>query len=268
MTATTSLAPDLAPPLAYVDGWPIHFESGEHAVKILTEATLRGETYLFAPLNLDLLVKLRADGDKVFSNAMRRARYVISDGWPVAMLGRRQHPRIQRRTGADLIIPLCENCARNGTSIYLFGTSPEVLEKSSVELERRIPGLKIVGSESPPLGFDPASAVADASIERIRESGARMCFLALGAPKQEILAIRALDQGVDTGFICVGAGLDFIAGAQVRAPSFMRDHGMEGLWRMITSPKRLGKRYAMCAALLAQIVLIEPWLGKQKVRRG
>ena len=251
-------------PIAHVDGWPLHLANATDSLATLTEAAKRGDGFLFAPVNLDLLVKLRTD--KVFGTAMNKATYVIADGWPIAVLGRRDDPRIERTTGADLIYPLSDACARNGLSVYLFGTSPEVLEKVAGELTSRCPGLQIAGKESPQLGFDPRSPLADAAIERIKASGARICFLALGAPKQEVLAARALDQGAKTGFVCVGAGLDFIAGTQVRAPAFMRDNGMEWLWRLITNPRRLAARYAQCAALLAEIVLVEPgrrWLTRR-----
>ena len=90
----------------------------------------------------------------------------------------------------------------------------------------------------------------------------KICLLALGAPKEEIFAVRAIDRGVKAGFIAVGAGLDFIVGAQTRAPSFMRDHGLEWLWRLLTNPRRLGWRYAQCAAVLIDLVLFSP------IRRG
>lgn len=264
MTASTA-TDEAASPLAYVDGWPVNLADGEHAVQELMAATLRGEGYSFAPLNLDLLVKLRSD--PVFAGAMRKARYVIADGWPVAMLGRRQCTSIRRHTGADLIEPLCEACAKSRLPVYLFGTSSDVLTKVAAELKRRVPDLEIAGYESPPLGFDPRSPIADAAIERIGASGARMCFLALGAPKQEIFAAHALSRGVTTGFVCVGAGLDFIAGAQVRAPALMRNHGMEWLWRLLTNPRRLAARYAVCAMLLARLTLVEPWMRKDPASR-
>ncbi len=251
-------------PIAHVDGWPLHLANAADSLATLTGAAKRGEGFLFAPLNLDLLVKLRSD--TVFAAAMRRATYVIADGWPIAALGRRENPRVERTTGADLVVPLCQGCAENGLPIYLFGTSPEVLAEVSAELTRQCPGLRVAGMESPQLGFDPRSPTADAAIARIKSSGARLCFLALGAPKQEIFGARALDQGAMTGFVCVGAGLDFIAGAQVRAPAFMRDNGMEWLWRLLTNPRRLAARYAQCAVLLADIVLVEPgrrWLARR-----
>ncbi len=257
MSPTQTVMVSAPPALAHVDGWPVHLANRDHGLQELVGALQRGESFSFCPLNLDLLVKLRTD--QVFADAMRKASFVIADGWPIAMLGRQQNPTIERTTGADLVLPLTESCARSGLPVYLFGSSPEVLEKVAAELKSKYPKLVIAGAESPPLGFDPRSATADAAIGRIKASGARMCFLALGAPKQEILAARALDQGAKVGFICVGAGLDFIAGAQVRAPALMRNNGMEWLWRLVTNPRRLGARYAVCAMLLARITLVEPW---------
>lgn len=261
MTSSRPADPTIRPPRAFVDGWPIHFSDHAEALRVLVPATLKGDGYSFCPLNVDLLVKLRSDA--VFADAMRKARYVICDGWPVAALGRKQDPSLSRATGADLVMPLCEAAVREGIAIYLFGTSPQTLQLVQHNLKLRLPGLEIAGMESPALGFDPRSGAADAAIERIKASGARLCFLALGAPKQEVFAARALDRGAKVGFISVGAGLDFIAGSQVRAPQIMRNHGMEGVWRLMTSPRRLGSRYAVCALFLARLTLLEPawrWL--------
>ena len=252
-----SVAADVRPstrPLAVVDGCPVHLANARDALRQLTEATAEGRGFAFCPLNLDLLVKMRTD--VAFRDAMLRARFIIADGWPIAMLGRRQHPAIERTTGADLILPLAEQAVARRLPIYLFGTSPAVLASVSETLKARIPGILLAGCESPLQGFDPASPAADEAIDRMMASGARLCFLALGAPKQEILATRALDRGARIGFVCVGAGLDFIAGAQRRAPGFMRNNRMEWLWRLATSPRRLGARYAACAVHLARITLM------------
>jgi UDP-N-acetyl-D-mannosaminuronic acid transferase (WecB/TagA/CpsF family) len=60
------------------------------------------------------------------------------------------------------------------------------------------------------------------------------------------------------GFICIGAGLDFLVGAQVRAPSLMQKYGMEWFWRLATNPRRLALRYARCAIVLAEIAIVDP----------
>jgi exopolysaccharide biosynthesis WecB/TagA/CpsF family protein len=81
-------------------------------------------------------------------------------------------------------------------------------------------------------------------------SGARLCLLALGAPKQEMLAVRGKEVAPGLGFVSVGAGLEFIAGTQARAPVWVQKIAMEWLWRMAREPKRLFRRYIACFAVL------------------
>ena len=83
-------------------------------------------------------------------------------------------------------------------------------------------------------------------------------FCGAGAPKQEIFAARAVARDVPIGFVCIGAGLDFLVGAQVRAPAIMQRFGLEWLWRLASDPGRLAKRYARCAIVLAEIALVAP----------
>lgn len=243
-----------APVLARVDGWGVNIAALADAVKVTADAAERAEPAAVFTLNLDHLVKLRTSA--AFRRAYRTARYVTADGAPVVHLARSQSAAIERTTGADMVLPLAEEAARRGLPVYLFGSSPEVLGRAGRRLADNTDGrLSIAGSESPAMGFDPEGAIADAAIERIARSGARICFVALGAPKQEILAARAVEKGVPVVFVCIGAALDFIAGAQVRAPGFMQRHGLEWIWRLATNPRRLTARYAQCALLYAQLLV-------------
>ena len=244
-------------PLAAVDGWPVNIANEAEAVAKITAAAVRGDSFAVFTLNLDHLVKLRSSA--VFRKAYMHARFVTADGAPVARLAQRQHALIERTTGADLVVPLARAAADQNLSVYLFGTSPQVIAESAADRAERCNGkLNIVGSSAPAMGFDPEGPEADAAIDRIAASGARLCFVALGAPKQEILAARAVARGVKTGFVCVGAALDFIAGEQSRAPLVMQKYGLEWLWRLASSPRRLAWRYLSCAVLLADIMLFGP----------
>ena len=100
------------------------------------------------------------------------------------------------------------------------------------------------------MGFDPTGEEANACIEALNASGAGLCFLALGAPKQEIFAAHAQARLPHMGFMSIGAGLDFIAGRQRRAPKIVRRFAAEWLWRLSLDPGRLFKRYAACIAVL------------------
>lgn len=258
---------DPRPDCATVDGWGINVPDQTTAIRVILDAAQTGEGFSVFTLNLDHLVKLRTDD--AFRRAYREATFVTADGEPVARLARRDDPRVVRTTGADLMLPLADACADAGLPVFLFGTSPGVLAKAGERLVQNTGGsLEIAGTMSPPLGFDPEGPDADAAIDRIAQSGARICFVALGAPKQEIFAARAHARGVKAGFVCIGASLDFLAGEQIRAPRAFQRAGMEWLWRLGSNPRRLAARYAQCAILLAQLTLPAPFGGATSSRRS
>jgi exopolysaccharide biosynthesis WecB/TagA/CpsF family protein len=209
-------------------------------------------------LNLDHVVKMRKDA--VFREIYGRAGLITADGFPIVLACSLQGKRVSRVTGSDLIAPICAEAARSGKSIYLFGSSSQVLIKASRLLQERNPGLAIAGALAPPQRFNPTSEDAHHCIEAIGNSGADLCFVALGAPKQELFADRAKSLLPSISFVCIGGGLDFIAGAQVRAPHWMRRWGLEWLWRAASDPQRLLYRYLLCMAalpgLLARAALV------------
>jgi exopolysaccharide biosynthesis WecB/TagA/CpsF family protein len=249
-----------------VDGWPITLPNQTEALEAIVRSGTAGESFAVFTLNLDHLVKLRRN--KAFQNAYRCAQFVTADGAPVARLARRQGPPVERTTGADLVLPLADACARHRLPVFLFGTTPGVLAIAGQKLSEYAGSeLDIVGSLSPPKDFDPEGPAADAALARIAQSGARICYVALGAPKQELFAARALAKGIKVGFICIGASLDFLAGEQVRAPRAFQKAGLEWLWRLGTNPRRLTLRYAQCAVLLAELTLFQPLYGPPS-RRG
>ena len=245
------------PDLAVVDGWGINLSTLDDAVAAVCSAAKRRESFALFTLNLDHLVKLRSDA--AFRAAYGEADFVTADGAPVAAFARRQGNDIERTTGADLVEPLCDAAAGRDLPVYLFGTTQTVLRAAQAHLSARTAGrLTIAGMDSPPLSFDPEGADADRAIDRIAASGARICFVALGAPRQELFAARARERGIKVGFICIGAALDFLAGAQHRAPVLMQDWKLEWLWRLATNPRRLGARYALCALLLFEMLFLKP----------
>lgn len=256
----------LLPDLAVVDGWRINVATLDEAVEEIAAAAEARLGFTVFTLNLDHLVKLRRhDG---FRQAYAAGDFVTADGAPVAALARRQHARVERTTGADLAVPLAREAARRGLPVYLFGTTFDVLARVGRDLGDLANGrLDIAGSEAPEADFDPDGPTAGAAIERIAASGARLCFVALGAPKQELFAARAKASGVRCGFVCVGAALDFLAGKQRRAPRLLRDWSLEWLWRLATSPRRLAGRYALSALVLADIVTVKPLRERLTTRR-
>lgn len=205
-----------------------------------------------ATLNLDHAVKMH--NDPAFLEAYRAHDLVTADGNPVVVLSRLAgQSDVELVPGSDAILPIARLAAEMRVAVALFGSTEASLEAARATLSERVPGLDIALTLSPPMGFDPVSPAADAAIEEIGASGARLVFLALGAPKQERFAVRAHAALPHVSFLSIGAGLDFISGRQTRAPEIVRRLSMEWLWRLATNPRRFLGRYLACIALLPRL---------------
>jgi exopolysaccharide biosynthesis WecB/TagA/CpsF family protein len=207
-----------------------------------------GKGFAVATLNLDHLVKLRSD--RAFRDAYSRHSHVVADGWPVVVLRRLAGRPVELVPGSELVSPLMALAARLEVKVAFLGSTEEALSRAAAKLSAEHPGLQISACISPPFGLDPEGHTADAALDEMGRSGARLCLLAFGAPRQERLAVRGRERIAGCGFVSIGAGLDFVAGSQRRAPRWMRRVGLEWLWRMLSAPRRLAGRYARCALIL------------------
>lgn len=219
----------------------------------------KGEGFALATLNLDHLTKLPRD--TAFAAAYDAQDLIVADGRPVVWLSRLARQPVELMPGSDLIVPLCELAAELSLPIAFFGSDEDALQRAAEALRTRAPGLEICHIAAPPMGFDPSGTAADAALRDITTSGARLCFLALGAPKQEILAARGREIAPGVGFASVGAGLDFLAGRQRRAPKWMRMLALEWLWRALQNPTRMVPRYARCFAILPGLA-VDAWRAR------
>ncbi|MBS1183314.1 MAG: wecG [Proteobacteria bacterium] len=235
-------------PIAVIDATRVNIGKQVDLVHRVTFDALTGRGGTVFTLNLDHLVKL--EQDPVFRAAYDQATYVSADGAPVVAMARRQGADLVRVTGADLVRPLCAAAALARIPVHFFGTTPETLATTEAVLRCEYPRLIVAGLESPPFGFSPFGIEARAAAERISASGGRICFVALGAPKQEIFAEFARRWAPGVTFVCIGAALDFIGGGQSRAPQTLQIAGLEWLWRLVHNPRRLTKRYAQSALYL------------------
>ncbi|WP_308918156.1 WecB/TagA/CpsF family glycosyltransferase [Jannaschia sp. LMIT008] len=208
-----------------------------------------GRGFTLATLNLDHLVKLRADD--AFRTAYAAHGHVVADGNPVVWLHRLAGRAVELIPGSELVAPLAAAAAAAGAPVALLGSTRDVLDAAAARLEADHPGLRVAVRIAPPMGFDPEGPGADDAIAALGAASASgLCFLALGAPRQERFAARAASRLPGWGFASVGAGIDFVAGHQVRAPVWTRRIAMEWAWRLGRDPRRLGARYAACFAVL------------------
>ncbi len=218
----------------------------------ITKRFRSGTGFALATLNLDHLVKM--SGSKQFLQAYAKHDLIIADGNPIVWLSRLAQKPVDLMPGSELIFPLSKLAEKENIKIALVGSTDTVLEKTAAALLKEIPDLDVAICMAPPFGFDPVGAEATAILKQLHTSDARLCFLALGAPKQEIFAAYGRDITPNVGFVSIGAGLDFIAGDQKRAPLWVRKLALEWLWRMLSNPLRLAPRYIRCILILPGLV--------------
>lgn len=218
---------------------------------LLVEARRRfeaSEGFALATINLDHLVKLQHDF--AFRGTYAAQDLVCADGNPIVWLSKLAGKPVELVPGSEMVLPLARLAAEMGVPIALFGSTDQSLAAAAQSLSEQVPGLEIACAISPPMGFDAGGDDAKRMLHEIAASGARMTFIALGAPKQEIFAAFGRQEVPQMGFASIGAGLDFLSGLQTRAPKWVQAIAMEWLWRMLSNPTRLFKRYLLCALIL------------------
>ena len=207
-----------------------------------------GRGFSIATLNLDHVVKLRQD--EAFRTSYAAHSHVTADGNPIVWISKVGGEQVELVPGSELVVPVAQLAARNNVPIALFGSSDASLQGAAESLRGLAPSLEVAYTHAPNMQFDPDSDDAAQLISDIKASGARVVFLALGAPKQERFAARIAEQEPELGTLSIGAGLDFLAGSQVRAPKWARKLALEWLWRLMKNPARLWKRYRDCFVIL------------------
>ncbi|MDZ4392362.1 MAG: WecB/TagA/CpsF family glycosyltransferase [Cypionkella sp.] len=204
--------------------------------------------FALATINLDHLVKLRAS--PAFRAIYAAQDFVVADGNPIVWLSRLARRPVELVPGSDMVIPLVQLAVQSGRSVALIGTTDAALATAASHLESLIPGLKVALTIAPPMGFDPHGPDARNILARLATAEIGFCVIALPAGKQETIAALGRSLAPHTGFASFGAGLDFLAGSQTRAPRWMRALAMEWLWRALSDPRRMLPRYAACFAIL------------------
>jgi N-acetylglucosaminyldiphosphoundecaprenol N-acetyl-beta-D-mannosaminyltransferase len=183
--------------------------------------------------------------DKAHEGRLNSFDLVTPDGQPVRgalnlLYGAGLTDRVY---GPTLTLKVIEQAAAEGLPIYLYGSTQPVLDKLVPALEEKFPALKIAGVE--PSKFRKSRAGEPEEIaERIKSSGARIVFVGLGCPRQEVFtyAMRPL---LDMPLLAVGAAFDYHAGLLKNPPAWMQKYALEWLWRLGLEPKRLWKRYVL-----------------------
>jgi len=181
--------------------------------------------------------------DETVRKIINSAYLVTPDGMPLVWTGKMKGFRnISRVYGPDLMVRFLGLAEKKGYSNFFYGSKNSVLDKLDVNLRKKFPNLKIAGKYSPP--FRPLTPEEDKEIiDMINRSSPDIVWVAIGNPKQEIWMAEHLGKIGASAMVGVGAAFDFLSGTKPQAPQWIRNSGFEWLFRLVTEPKRLWKRY-------------------------
>jgi N-acetylglucosaminyldiphosphoundecaprenol N-acetyl-beta-D-mannosaminyltransferase len=182
---------------------------------------------------------------------------VTPDGQPVRWALRFLHgEKLRSRVcGPDLMLRVCAAAAEEQLPVYLYGSRPEVLQPLAQNLRSHFPGILIAGSSPSRFGrVDPSENKK--ILKRIRESGARIVFVGLGCPRQEVWIYENTPY-LSIPTLAVGAAFDFHAGLFKQPQKWIQDLGLEWFCRMLQEPKRLWRRYMLLNPLYCWYVFLQ-----------
>jgi exopolysaccharide biosynthesis WecB/TagA/CpsF family protein len=213
--------------------------------------------YVVTP-NADHVQRLHRSGPEIW-DLYRAAWLCLNDSKVIAKLARIRGLDMPTCPGADLVERLfLEGCVSADTPVTLIGGSEAIADT----LRTRF-GLTRLVHHDPPMGFARNPVEVEKCVQVILDNPAPFVFLAVGSPRQEIVAdaVARTGRGVGVGF-CIGASFEFLTGAKARAPQWMRDASLEWLHRLISEPGRMWRRYLLDSPRIFWIFLKTEVLGR------
>ena len=197
--------------------------------------------YVVTP-NVDHIIQLERGGP--LAEVYKHADLILTDGKPLIWIARWYGTPIKEKiSGSDLFPKLCQLAAKKGYKMFFLGAAEGVAKKAAENLAHKYQGLQVVGTYSPPFGFEKDEVELAKIKNMIVKTNPQILVVGLGCPKQELFILNHKDElGVPLS-LGLGASIDFEAGNVKRAPKWMADHGLEWLYRITQDPKRLAKRY-------------------------
>lgn len=234
MEPTAALGTSL--PLRRVGGLDVVAVDQPRAIAEMVAAVAATAPRIFGFCNAHTVNMARNRAD--FAAAARQAT-LFNDGIGLDIAGRLLHgaPFPANLNGTDLT-PALLGALPPDTAVFLLGSPPGVAEQAQAALAARFPNLRFVGTRDGFFAADVEAAIAAS----IRASGAQVVLVGMGHPRQELWAARNL-QATGAVLLCIGAFLDFAAGAVPRAPEWARRARMEWAYRLLVEPRRMARRY-------------------------
>lgn len=227
-----------APPTLSIFGITITNTTMDEAVAWIQERAAARERSLLCFVNPDCLnIAYRND---TYRTILGEASRVLPDGIGVHLACRMMGTSLLANVnGTDLFPRLCEKVAGTGTSIFLLGAQPGVAALCAEKMRARFPELAIAGTRDGYFREDETDAV----IDEINGSGASILLVAMGAPRQELWIAKHRERLAPPLAMGVGGLFDYYSDRIKRAPIWVREIGLEWLWRTMQEPGRLWRRY-------------------------
>lgn len=227
--------------VAFLLGLPFHVISMDDAIADAVAHVNARKPGYYITANVDFIAQ--AYTNEALKDILFHADRVVCDGMPLIWLSRYFKPELPERVaGSDMVFRLFDEAKTHEWKVYFLGSDEQTLARTSEILQRDYPGIQIVGTFSPPYG-SVDSWPNDEILKELKQAQPDLLLVAVGCPKQEYWISRYHQESEVPLSIGIGASLDFICGKQTRAPKFIQKIGMEWMWRLLTDPKRLLKRY-------------------------
>lgn len=237
-----------------------HFDSvtlAKATQRVLDLVDTQGTGHYVVTPNVDHAVTLSRRPE--LAEVYDAAALVVADGLPIIWASRWLGKALPERVAGSDLVPAVFEAAQRRLNVYLLGARPGVAQKAAAEIESRFPNIRVVGTQSPPVGFENDPRTNDEAVKLVADAAPDILILGLGAPKQELWAFRERHRLGAKVILCAGATIDFLAGERVRAPQWCQRFGLEWAYRALEEPKRMVPRYAADIAIFPQLIAKE-WL--------
>lgn len=192
-----------------------------------------------------------------FKRILNAADLVVPDGMPLVWLARLHGHGLKRRVyGPELMLSFFEQTDRKGYRHFFYGGTPGAVDLLLQKLRNRFHGFRVAGIHSPP--FRPLTVEEDEEIiSHINSAKADVLWVGLSTPKQEIWMHAHRNRLNVPVLVGVGAAFDINSGTKKQAPRWMRENGLEWLFRLLQEPRRLWRRYLVYGSQFAFYVVLE-----------
>jgi len=229
-----------------VVGVPFRATTLPEAMNWLIEQAMRvrrGEPVPVAVRLMNSYCVALADADPAYRDLVTSGDGVnFPDGAPVAwMIRRLGSPEGRQVRGPSLFAQTLERGRAAGLRHYLFGSTPDTIQRLTAALEGRYEGLRIAGADAGQFG-DVEEILTTDAVNTIRAARPEIVWVGMGTPKQDFVAAR-LTELLEVPCVGVGAAFDFAAGTVREAPAVLSRMGLEWVFRLVAEPRRLWRRY-------------------------